>query len=70
MEYTTNYDNDPGTRYVISEMHSLLLSTRYGNECFTIAPPYASDGFKTDSALFLPHSHLFCWSDLFMWMLL
>ena len=35
----------------------------------TIAPPHASDGFKTDSVLFLPHSLFFCWSDLLMWMI-
>ena len=35
----------------------------------TLAPPHASDSFKTDSAPFLPHSYFFCWSDLFMWML-
>ena len=35
----------------------------------TIAPPHASDGFKTDSAPFPPHPYLFCWFDLFMWIL-
>ena len=34
-----------------------------------IAPPYASDGFKTDSASFLPH-YFFCCFNLFMRMLL
>ena len=34
-----------------------------------IAPPYASDGFKTDSASFLPH-FFFCCFNLFMRMLL
>ena len=36
----------------------------------TIAPPHASDGFKTITVSFLPHSFFFCCSDLFMRMLI
>ena len=40
------------------------------NVCFYDSPPHASDLIKTDSAPFLHHSYLFCWSGLFMWMVL
>ena len=36
----------------------------------TIAHPHASDGFKIDSAPFLPHKFSFCWSNLLMSILL
>ena len=33
-------------------------------------PPMPAKVSKTDFAPFFPHSYFFCWSDLFMWMLL
>ena len=74
----------PGTRYTClawKSRHHLQteLRSREGHQLFllyiymsvsTIAPPHASDGFKTDSTPFLPHSFCCCWSDLFMWIAL
>ena len=46
-------------------------SMRVDAECFyDSSPPHVSDGFKTDFAPFLPFSYCFCWSDLFMWIVL
>ena len=54
------YADDAG---VVSRSHEGLTRMRVS----TIAPPHASNGFKTDSAPFLPHCFcFFCWSDLFM----
>ena len=58
--------------YVLSKITDFYLNnnlTDRDESVSTTAPPHASDGFKSDSASFLPIFFFGC-SDLFMGMLL
>ena len=56
---------------VLSNITDFYLNNNLTESVCTIdSSPHASDGFKTDSASFLPNSFFFCCCNLFMRMLL